>query len=88
MKVVHQKISAICLFDEEGKISPIRIKLLNSDSEYIVVNIDKVLERKTEKFIGNITHCFLCQCVINNYTKLIEIKYEIASNKWILYKVD
>ncbi len=88
MKVVHQKISVICWFDEDGKISPIRIRILNNSGEYNVISVDRVLNRKSEKLIGNITHCFLCECIINNCKKLLELKYEISSNQWIIYKMD
>ncbi len=87
MKVVFKKISVICWFNEEGEISPIRIKLLNEEGEICVINIDKVVERKTEKLIGNLTHCYLCEASINNIKKLLELKYEITTSKWILYKI-
>jgi hypothetical protein len=52
-----------------------------------VIKIDKVIVKDTEKLAGNNMLVYKCQSTIDNVIKLFEIKYEIATCKWILFKI-
>ena len=52
-----------------------------------VVKIDKIIVKETEKLAGNIMIVFKCQSLIDNVIKLFELRYEISTCKWILYKI-
>ena len=58
-----------------------------ADEPMQVIKIDKVIVKETEKFAGNIMIVYKCQSLIDNAIKLFEIKYEINTSKWILYKL-
>lgn len=42
---------------------------------------------ESEKLAGNPMLVFRCQSVINNLNKIYEIKFELKTCKWILYKI-
>ena len=48
---------------------------------YKVICVDK------EKLAGNNILAFKCQSVINGDDKLFEIKYELGTCRWILFKI-
>jgi hypothetical protein len=45
------------------------------------------MERKEEKLAGNRMLIFLCQSVVAGQEKVFELKYEIATCRWFLYKM-
>lgn len=87
MKIVAKPIQMVVWFDEKGIPNPVRFRIINEDQSYMVIKIDKVLFKNTEKLAGNIMYIFRCQSLINNIQKVYEIKYEISTCRWILFKI-
>jgi hypothetical protein len=87
MKVVARPIEMIAWTDEKGNINPIRFKITKEDGSNSVVKIDKVITKETEKLAGNLMLVFKCQSVVNGADKLYEIKYELSTCKWMLFKI-
>ena len=77
----------IASFTREGIPTPIRFKYYNEDEGTDIIKIDRVVFRETEKFAGNIMIVFRCQSLINDIQRSYEIKYELATCKWILFKI-
>ena len=87
MKVLALPIEMVSYTDNKGSIRPIRFRMQINDEPMQVIKIDKVIVKTTEKLAGNIMIVFKCQSLIGNAIKLFEIKYELASCKWILFKI-
>ncbi len=87
MKVLALPIEMVSYTDNNGAIKPIRFRMQVNDEPMKVIKIDKVIIKDTEKFAGNIMIVFKCQSLIEDDTKLFEIKYELSTCKWILYKI-
>jgi len=87
MKVLALPIEVISYTDNKGAIRPIRFRMQIDDELMQVIKIDKVLVKETEKLAGNIMIVYKCQSLIDNVIKLFEIKYEISTCKWILFKI-
>jgi len=81
-----QPIEMIAWFTQEGTPNPIRYKITSSDSSNIVVKVDRVVTRSEEKIAGNRMLIFRCQSEMNGLLKLYELKYELSTCKWYLYK--
>lgn len=64
----------------------IRFRVQVDDEFMQIIKIDKVIVKGNEKFVGNIMIVYKCQSLIGNTIKLFEIKYEINTSKWVLYK--
>jgi len=87
MKVLALPIEMISYTDNKGYIKPIRFRMQIDDEPMEVIKIDKVIVRDIERFAGNIMLVYKCQSLIDDAIKLFEIKYEISTCRWILFKI-
>lgn len=87
MKVLMKPIEMIAWFTNEGNPVPLRYRVVSEDDTLVVIKVDKVITSEEEKLAGNRMIVYKCQSLINNIQKLYEIKYEIDSCKWFLYKM-
>ena len=87
MKVLALPIEMVSYTDNNGNIKPVRFRVQIGDEPMQVIKIDKVIVKDTQRFAGNIMTVYKCQSSIDNVMKLFEIKYELSTCKWILYKI-
>lgn len=87
MKVLALPIEMVSYTDDKGSIRPVRFRIQLEDESVQVIKIDKVIVKETEKLAGNVMIVYKCQSLINNAVKLFEIKYELSTCKWILFKI-
>lgn len=87
MKVVEKPIAIVCWFDRFGNPNPIKFRIEEEDSEQATIKIDRILQRAKEKLAGNHMIVFQCESFINGVQKIYELKYELSTCKWILYKI-
>jgi hypothetical protein len=85
MKVVAKPIDMVAWFDKDG-IHPTRFKIEGKDGD-VVVKIGKVLKKDLEKLAGNPMLVFTCESEINGQVRPFEIKYELNTMKWMLFKI-
>ena len=86
MKVVLKNIEMVSWFDTDGTPHPVKFRM-NEDGERVVVNIKRVIKANKERTMGFNIWCFTCQSIISNSEKIFEIRYELETCRWILYKV-
>lgn len=88
MKVLMKEIEVLAWFhkgkDEHPK--PLRIRLEDENAGNIVIKVNNVLSSEYERLAGNRMILYKCQNVINNVEKIFELKYELMTYKWYLYK--
>lgn len=87
MKVLAKPVDMVCWFEKTGIPHPVRFKITNEDETEAVIRIDRVISLDKERLAGNEMLVFKCQSVINNIQKLYELKYELSTCKWILFKI-
>ena len=87
MKIVAKPIEVVSWTDIKGNINLVRFKIVNDDESTSVIKIDRVICVEREKLAGNEMLVFKCQSVINNTERLYEIKYELKTCKFILFKI-
>jgi hypothetical protein len=87
MKVIAKAIEVISYTDNKGELRPLRFRLEMEDESVKVIKIDKVIAKETEKLAGNYMMVFKCQSLIDNVVRLFEIKYEMQTCKWMLFKI-
>lgn len=87
MKVIAKAIEMVAWFTEDGTPNPVRFRVRSEDQSTIVIKVHKVLFKEMEKLAGNPMIVFRCQSMINNVCKVYELKYEINTCKWILFKM-
>lgn len=86
MKVVCKSIDMIAWFEKDGKVHPIKFRLKENDENRVIV-IERIRCVNIERIAGNQMYVFECESVIDGVLKIYEIKYEMASCKWVLFKI-
>ena len=87
MKVLMKPIKMIAWFNEDGAPTPVRFQVKNRKEEPVTIRIDRINGKKEEKLAGNRMLVFTCQSVINDAERLYELKYELNSCRWFLFKM-
>jgi hypothetical protein len=87
LKVVAKPIEVVAWFDNKiGTVHPVRFRIMQNEAVTTVI-IDKIIKQIEERLAGNYTLVFTCQSLINDTEKIYEIKYEIATHRWVLFKI-
>lgn len=86
MKILMRPIDMIAWFTTEGVPRPIKYRLTEEET-YQAVRVDRVIARLEEKWGGNRMLVYRCQSVINGREQVYELKYEMSTCKWFLYKM-
>lgn len=87
MKVIAKPIEVISYTNNKGDIKPLRFRIEGEDNSGKVVRVDNVIIKEREKLAGNSMLVFKCQSLIDDVEKQFEIKYDLRTCKWILYKI-
>lgn len=82
MKIYSTPISVLAHFDTTGKPRPYRLTLDGKE-----LKIDQVTSVTEEKLAGNRMLVFRCQSEIKGELRPFEIKFEINTCKWYLWKM-
>jgi hypothetical protein len=57
------------------------------DDSFVTISVGKVLFKEREKLAGNHMYIFRCQSIIDDVEKVYELKYEINTCRWMLWKI-
>ena len=87
MKILMKPIEMIVWFSKDSYPIPLRYRIVAEDLSYTVVKIDKILFKEEEKLAGNRMILYRCESVINQIQRIFELKYDISTCKWYLYKM-
>ena len=87
MKVVRQPVDMIAYFNIEGVIMPLKFRLETEDNQLKTIKVLTILYHKEEKIAGNLIRTYACTIDHNSLEKPCEIKYELNSCKWFLFKI-
>lgn len=87
MKTIAKSIQMVSWTDEKGDIHPVRFKLQNEDESFCVIKVDRVLLKDKERLGGNPMLIYRCQSTISGVERIFELKYELGTCKWILWKI-
>jgi len=87
MKTLRKPVEAIVLFDLEGNAMPIKFRYLDDAEELVTVKVDKIIKKDIDKFAGNRMIKFTCQAQVGNQLKPFELRFEIDTSRWFIYKI-
>jgi hypothetical protein len=87
LKVIAKPIEMVAWFDTNGTPEPIKFRAITKDNSMMTIKIDKVIRRDLEKLAGNHMFVFQCQSNIQGKDKVYELKYELGTCKWLLWKM-
>ena len=84
MRIVMRRIDMVAKFVGTEAPKPVKFRL---PEEGITVVVDKVLEQQEEKLAGNRMLLYRCSSVVRGAEKIYELKYELATARWFLFKM-
>lgn len=87
MKTIRKPIEMISWTEIDGSIHPLRFKIECHDGEKQMYKVNRVFTKKLDRIAGNLTYKFDCEVNINALMKLCEIRYEVETCKWVLFKI-
>jgi hypothetical protein len=87
MRVVARPVDMLAWFDKDGIPNPLRFRFSDEDECNLVIKVDKIINRDKEKLAGNEMILFRCQSLIDGIEKVYELKFEIRSCRWMIYKM-
>ncbi|SCZ08458.1 hypothetical protein [Alkaliphilus peptidifermentans] len=87
MRLLKKSVEMVAWFDYEGNTTPVKFRLLNEEEENTVIKVNKIIKRELDKFAGNKMMKYTCESCINGEIKLLELRYELETCKWYLYKI-
>ncbi len=82
MRVIMDPIQMIAKFDLHGNPTPARFAYKGQ-----VIDVEQVLKVTEEKLAGNRMKIYSCRSEIAGRLTLYELKFELATCKWFLYKM-
>jgi hypothetical protein len=82
MKIIAENVEMIAWFDQAGTPRPVRFRHRGE-----VIPVENIQEIREEKLAGQRTKLYRCQSIIRGMLKCYELKYEIASCQWFLWKM-
>ncbi|EHQ91248.1 hypothetical protein [Desulfosporosinus youngiae] len=86
MKVLMKPVEMVARFSQDGTPRPVKYRVTLKD-EPVVIQVDKVLFRTEETLAGNRRILYRCQSEINGVLRLFELKYELSTCRWFLFKL-
>ncbi len=86
MKVVLQLIECIAWFDDKGRPTPLRFRILD-DNGNKTVKVDHIIHREIQKIEGKDIYIFDCQSKFRDQLKIYQLRYHLDTCKWILFKI-
>lgn len=82
MKIVMAPVEMVARFDLQGIPSPARFAYNGQ-----IIDVEQIMEVREEKPAGNPMKIFSCQSSISGQITRYEIKFELRTMKWFLYKI-
>jgi len=82
-----KSVDMICFNSSEGVITPIKFRIREEGQEARIIRIDRIIDKKEERIAGNRMLVYTLQTTIDGIERIFEMKYEIQTFKWYLYKM-
>lgn len=87
MKLLREPIQIAVWYDFDGTPHPVRFRYEDDNKQLVTVIVQKSIRKEMNKFAGNKMVPFECQSVINNEIRRFELRYELETCRWFIYKI-
>lgn len=87
MKMYNKEITVISMTETDGTITPIKWRIMDEAEGYHTYKILKVMKRQKRRIAGHMTYELLCETEINGSSRPCELRYNIESSQWKLFKI-
>lgn len=87
MEVLLKPVEVVASFTPEGRISPIRFRVITEETGYETIYISTISRRRRERTGKSFIDIYTCTGQVMGKEKLLELKHEIATGEWSLYRM-
>lgn len=87
MKVIAKPIEMLAWFTSDGVPHPVKFKITNKDETESIIKINRIMNTSEERLAGNRMIIYNCLGDVEDKERPFEIKFELGTCKWILFKV-
>lgn len=87
MEVLLKPIEVVASFSKDGQICPLRFRVITDETGYSTVYINSISRRRRERTGKTFIDIYTCTGQVLGIEKLLELKYEISSGEWSLYRM-
>ena len=87
MNIIAKPVEMLASFTQNGIPTPIRFRYRHSEDEATVIKVEHVLYKELQKSVGNPMMVFRCESILEGTLKTYELKYELATCKWMLFRM-
>ncbi len=87
MEVLLIPIEVVATFTRDGRISPVRFRVILSDSGYETITIHQISRRRRERTGKTFIDIYTCTGSVQSVERIFELKYDITSGEWSLYRM-
>ena len=87
MKVLMKPVDMIATYPRDGLPIPHKYRITGTDGTTKVIKVDRILYKTEEKLAGNKMLIYRCQSVIAGIQRVYELKYELNTCRWFLFKM-
>lgn len=87
MKVLMKPVEMIAWFNDKDYPVPLRFRLDSEDKVRTVIRIGRIISHEEEKLGGNRMVVYRCEGIIGEQQSPFELKYEISTCRWFLFKM-
>lgn len=87
MKVFMKPVDMIATHPREGMPIPLKYRISSAEGTNKVIKVEKIIHKAEEKLAGNKMFIYRCQSTINGRERIYELKYEIGTCRWFLFKI-
>lgn len=84
--VVNIPVQMASITDRDGKITPLWFRFENEEHVIEKIEIEQVLSRESPSIIGIHDKKFICSAIFGDMRHVVEIRYNIETQKWKIFK--
>ncbi|WFF71672.1 hypothetical protein [Proteiniclasticum sp. QWL-01] len=87
MEVLLIPIEVVATFSRDGRITPLRFRVILSDAGYETIMVDQISRRRRERSGNSFIDIYTCSGPVQEQIRMFELKYEISTGEWFLYRM-
>lgn len=83
---VRQNVAVIAAYDPCGQLRPLRFRFEGADRGLHRVDVEQVVQVREVSYVGIEALIFLCRARVEEWERMLELKYTICSHSWELLR--
>lgn len=87
MDVILTPIEVVAVFSRDGRVSPLRFRIILDEFGYQTITVGSISRRRRERIGKSLIDIYTCTGIVSGTERLFELKHELATGEWALYRM-